>query len=59
MLDLIEGQVERREFSKGIEALDVRNKIVIEVDFCKARCEFFWYRNTFYSVLAKAETLRC
>jgi hypothetical protein len=52
MLDLVEGEVERREFGKGVEAFDVRYEVVVEVDFCEGRCDFFRYRDTFYAVLA-------
>jgi hypothetical protein len=57
MLDLVEGEVERREFGKGVEAFDVRYEVVVEVDFCEGWCDFFRYRDTFYAVLAQAETL--
>lgn len=33
MLDLVEGQVERGDFGEGLETLDVRYEVVVEVDF--------------------------
>lgn len=33
MFDFVEGKVERGEFCERVEALDVRDKVVVEVDF--------------------------
>lgn len=57
MLDLVEGEVERGEFGKGIETFDVGDQVIIEVDLGKGRCGIVWYGDGFYAILAKAETL--
>jgi hypothetical protein len=35
VLDLVEREVERGEFGEGLEALDVRYQVVVEIDFCE------------------------
>jgi hypothetical protein len=35
VLDLVEREVERGEFGEGLEALDVRYKVVVEINLCE------------------------
>jgi hypothetical protein len=47
VLDLVEREVERGEFGEGVEALDVRDKVVIEVDFGEGRRDDVGYVDCF------------
>lgn len=38
VLDFVEGEVERGEFGEGVEAFDVCDEVVVEVDFCECGC---------------------
>ena len=58
MLDLVEGEVKRGEFGKGVETFDVRNQVIVEVNLSEGRRGIIRYGDGFYAILAKAETLR-
>lgn len=47
MLDFIEGEVERGELGEGVEAFDVGDEVVVEVDFGEGRREDVGYVDGF------------
>jgi hypothetical protein len=54
---LVEGQVEGDEVCEGVEALDVRDEVVVEVDFGEGGGEDGGDVDCFDFVLAEAEAL--
>jgi hypothetical protein len=57
VFDFVEGEVERGEFGEGVEALDVRDEVVIEIYFGECGCGVTGNVDGFYAVLSQAETL--
>lgn len=57
VFDLVEGEVEGGKFSEGVEAFDVRDEVVVEVDFCEGGGGGVGDGDGFYAVLTQAETL--
>lgn len=41
MLDLVVTQIKTAKFGERLEALDVRNQIVVEFELLQGRCQFF------------------
>lgn len=54
---LVEGEVEGDEVCEGVEALDVRDEVVVEVDFSEGRGHGDGNVDCFDFVLAEAEAL--
>lgn len=59
MLDLVEREIERREFGEWFEAFDVRYQVVVKINLGQRRSGIGRNFDRLYTVLAKAETLRC
>jgi hypothetical protein len=57
VLDFVEGEIERDEVGEGVEALNVGDEVVIEVDFSEGWGERGWDRYGFEAVLAETEAL--
>jgi hypothetical protein len=57
MFYFVEREIENCESGEGVEALDVANEIVVEVQFCKVRAKGIWKFNLCYCVLAEAEAV--
>jgi hypothetical protein len=53
VLDFVEGEVERGELCEGVEAFDVCDEVVVEVDFGEGWCEDVGYVDSFQSVLSE------
>jgi hypothetical protein len=58
MFDLVEAQIERGKFGESIEALDMCNKVVVQVEFCDGRGEIRREFGFLDLVLAETESLR-
>ena len=57
MLDLIETQIQTGQVMEIVQALDVRDEIVVEIEVDEVLRDFRWERNSWYLVLAKAYSL--
>ena len=58
MFDLVEGKVKRGEFCERVEALDVRDEVVVKVDFGQRCGGVGRYLDSLDTVLSQTETLQ-
>lgn len=57
VFDLVEGEIKGGEFGEGVEAFDVCNEVVVQVDFGEGWGGVGGKVDGFYAVLTEAETL--
>jgi hypothetical protein len=53
VLDLIEAQIEAGQVSELLQALDVRNQVIVEIKFRQGLAEIGWEVDACYLVLAQ------
>lgn len=51
MLDLVEAQVQARKFDKLLQAFDMRDQVVVKVEFGEGRCKAREPFNRLYAIL--------
>lgn len=54
MLDLIKAQIQTRQPAKIIQALNVRDQIIVEIEVDQVRCDLGGNSDSRYLVLTKA-----
>jgi hypothetical protein len=54
VLDLIEAQIEAGQVVEVLQALDVRNEVIVEIKFGQGLAEIGWEVDACYLVLAEA-----
>lgn len=54
MLDLIEAQIEAGQVDELVQALDVRNEVIVDIKFRQCLGEIGWEIDACYLVLSQA-----